>query len=307
MVEAGQSPFDPAMMLKIITYGYCTGCFSSRRLEAKLHEDPAFIYLAGGNRPDHRAKAAFRQRYRQRIHDLFVRVLQMIAQKAGLVRLGHVALDGTKIKAHASRHKAMSYGRMKKVLPELEREVAELLRQAEETDAREEAEAPKKATTLLEELARREQRLARIRAAMAALEARAREEQEQESLAERPKAKKKKRDRSGPPPQDPPAPQDKAQYNFTDPESRIMLDNSTKAYVQAYNVQLAVDGKSQLIVGGLVSNQAADGPHLPELVAKIKENLGRFPREVESQTASVASQSYQTQRSSAARPRSIRT
>ncbi len=227
----GGPPYHPAMMVKILLYAYCTGVYSSRRIARRLHEDVAFRVLAAGNAPDFRTISDFRQRHLEALSKLFEQVLKL-AQAAGLVKLGHVALDGTKIRANASKHKAMSYGRMQKEETRLAAEVAAILRRAEEVDAAEDARYGPDASgdDVPEELRRREDRLRKIREAKAALEAeaRARAEVEREQQRAHPP-------RRGPRPKPPrETPQDRDQYNFTDPESRIMKA-SDGAFIQAYN------------------------------------------------------------------------
>src|SRR6266852_3912442 len=234
--ERGQPPYHPAMMVKLLVYAYCTGKPSSRKIERATYEDVAYRVLAADQHPDHDSLAAFRQRHLQALGALFVQVLRL-CQEAGLVKLGHVALDGTKIKANASKHKAMSYGRMCAAERQLEQEVAALLAQAQQVDADEEAQygAGRRGDELPAELARRETRLARIRAAKAALEQQAKERAEKAADAARAKvAAREQRVGSAkggvPKVPDPEQaqPEPTAQLNFTDPESRIMVDGATK-------------------------------------------------------------------------------
>ena len=204
----GGPPYHPGMMVKVLLYGYCTGVASSRRIARRLHEDIAFRVLAANNTPDFRTVSDFRKDHLAALSDLFLQVLELCRQ-AGLVKLGHVALDGTKVRANASRHRAMSYGRMKEKEAQLEAEVAELLRRAEETDEEEDRRygRDQRGDELPEELAFRESRLRRIKEAKAALVAKARAEAEQAEAEGR---------------KHPGVPDDKAQRNFTDPDSRIM-------------------------------------------------------------------------------------
>ena len=206
--ERGGPPYNPRMMVKALLYGYCTGVSSSRRIATRLHEDIAFRVLAANNTPDFRTVSDLRKDHLAALGNLFVQVLAL-CQRAGLVKLGHVALDGTKVKANASKHKAMSYRRMKEREAQLESEVAELLRRAQEVDDEEDRRygRDKRGDELPEELAFREGRLGKIREAKAALEAEAREAAEQ--------AQSEGRDHPG-------VPDGKAQRNFTDAESRIM-------------------------------------------------------------------------------------
>lgn len=278
-LEGGHPAYHPAMMLKLIFYGYCVGIRSSRRIEQKTYEDVAFRVLSCDTHPDHSRIADFRKRHLPEISRLFVQVLE-ICKESGLVKLGHVALDGTKIKAKASKHKAMSYGRMKKREPELAVEVDRLLAEAAALDDQEDKKygKGKRGDELPKELRFKQARLAKIRQAKQALEEQARQQAIEAG----------KLDRDGNPPPDgeagskPPAgvPQDKAQLNFTDPESRIMLDGATKAFVQGYNGQAAVDCESQVIVAADVTQQANDKQQLVPLVEQIEDNLGEIPDRV---------------------------
>src|ERR1022692_2921425 len=233
----GLAAYDPRMMVRVLIYGYCRGVASSRRIERATYEDVAFRYLAADQHPDHDTIAAFRQEQLTSLAQLFVQVLQL-CQRAGLVKLGHVALDGTKIKANASKHKAMSYERMEKAEKELAAEVQALLAEAARVDAEEDGKygKGKRGDELPKELARRESRLEKIREAKAALEQEAKEAAAQ--LQEREKQERERgRKFGGRPPQAPypeeAKPEAKAQRNFTDPESRIMKDGATKEFVQA--------------------------------------------------------------------------
>ncbi len=284
--ERGYPPYHPRMMAKVLFYAQCVGVRSSRKIARRIEEDVAFRVLAANNFPKFRAICEFRSRHLKALAALFAQVVRMY-DEAGLVSLKHVALDGTKIKANASKHKAMSYGRMKEAEVRLEREIEQYLRENEKIDEREDRNygVDRRGNELPPELADREKRLAKIREAKAALEAAAKQEaQEQESdqdspgdddLAAKPPGRKRrtKGKRSGD------GPKDRAQYNFTDPESRIMV-NSDKAFIQGYNAQAAVDSKSQVIVAAELTNQAGDCPHLPELVKATETNFRRKPKSV---------------------------
>jgi transposase len=285
----GQPPYHPVMMVTLLLYAYCTGKPSSRRIERATHEEVTYRVVAGDQHPDHDSIAAFRQRHLQAVARLFVQVLQL-CEAAGLVKLGHVALDGTKIKANASKHKAMSYERMGAQEQGLEEEVARLLEQAQQVDAAEDAEYGKgrRGDELPAELARREGRLRKIREAKAALEAAARVQAEQaaeqarEKLAERARREAetgKKMGGQAPQVPDPeqaqPAPT--AQHNFTDPESRIMKDGATKGFEQAYNAQAAVDSTAQIIVAAAVTQEANDKQQLVPVLEQVQQNCGRLP------------------------------
>lgn len=270
--ERGYPPYHPAMMLKILVYAYSSGVYSSRKIERRIQEDIAFRYLTAGNMQDFRTINSFRKRHLKAFENLFVQVLQL-CQKAGLVKLGTIAIDGTKVQANASKHKAMSYERMVKEEARLQKEVIELLRKAEATDAEEDRRfGSRQGDELPEELAIREKRLAKIREAKQALEA--------EALA---KAESKKTDDDDDPssgdtgfPGDPPSvPVDgKAQRNFTDPDSRIMR-TSAKTFVQGYNAQVAVDAESQVIVGRKIITTSPDVGAFADVLDDVEQNVGR--------------------------------
>ena len=256
----GQPPYEPAMMVSLLLYAYCIGKPSSRRIERATYEEVSFRVLAANQHPDHATIAEFRRRHLKALAGLFLQVLAL-CRAAGLVKLGHVALDGTKIKANASKHKAMSYGRMLERETQLTREIEALLREAEETDRREDRVYGKevRGDELPAELARRESRLKKIQEAKAALEQQARERAAAEAevtrqklaarAAEEARTGRKKRGRR-PTVTDPDEarPDAKAQRNFTDPDSRIMRDGATKSFEQAYNAQVVVDDTAQIIV-----------------------------------------------------------
>ena len=267
--ERGQPPFDPAMMTALLLYGYCNGVYSSRRIAKAARERVDFLSIVGLDPPDFRTVSDFRKRHLKALAGLFGQVLKLCEQ-AGLVKLGHIAIDGTKIKANASKHKAMSYERMGPTEQRLEQEIRELLKKAEQADDEEDAEygKGKKGDELPDELLRREGRLQKIREAKAALEKEAKEKAE--AMAADALAKRAERERAaaeqgkkvtGPKPEpcDPEQvkPDPKAQRNFTDPESRIMPDGANKgAFVQGYNVEMAVDAQAQVIVAhGLDAKQ----------------------------------------------------
>jgi transposase len=260
--ERGQPPYHPRMMTKILLYGYCVGVFSSRRMEKRLREDVGFRMLAAGNEPGFRTISDFRKLHLAALQALFDQLLQ-IALQAGTMKLGRVVLDGSKVQANASKHKAMSYGRMEQDQKRLKEEVKRLLAQAEATDAEEDAQygADRRGDELPAELARRETRLERIREAKRALEERAREQAKSKGKAE---AEAK--------------PEAKMQYNFTDPESRIM--KGADGFVQAYNVQLAVEPDFQLIVGQQVTQEVNDKQQMKPMVKVIEEQSGQKPGEV---------------------------
>lgn len=270
----GGPPYHPGMMVKVLLYAYCTGVYSSRRIARRLHEDIAFRVLAAGNTPDFRTISDFRKQHLAALGGLFGQVL---AQQAGLVKLGHVALDGTKLRANASKHKAMSYGRMQTEEARLAAEVAALLQRAEATDAAEDAHfgPDVMGDEVPEELRRRADRLRKIREAKAALEARAKERAATEQAGRA--AQAPPGSRSGRPPAPPrETPPDRAQYNFNDPQARIMKE-ADGAFIQVYNAQVAVDAHRQIIVAADVTNQAADAPHLAPMINALEQNTGSRP------------------------------
>jgi transposase len=286
----GRAGYHPAMMVALLLYAYCVGKPSSRRIERATHQDVAFRVLAGNRHPDHDSIADFRKRHLKALSGLFMQVLQL-CQKAGLVKLGHIAIDGTKVKANASKHKAMSYERMSETEKRLEEEVARLLAEAERVDAEEDAQhgKGKRGDELPNELKRREDRLVKIREAKAALEREAKEKAEAkaaevaEKLAERAREQDAETGNQsrGPEPKAPDpeqaVPEPKAQRNFTDPESRIMPDGANKgAFIQGYNAQIAVDGEAQIIVAALVTQTANDVQQLVPMAAAIVANVGQL-------------------------------
>lgn len=290
--ERGAPPYHPAMMLKLLVYGYCTGKPSSRKIEKATWEEVSYRVLSADQHPDHDSIAEYRRRHLLVLAGLFLQVLKL-CQAAGLVKLGHVALDGTKVKANASKHKAMSYDRMGKAEAQLEKEIAVLLTEAENVDDDEDAKygKGKRGDELPDELKRRESRLAKIRAAKAALEAEAKAtasaqaKEVLEKLAKRAKEEARTgKKASGTPPVVPnpemTIPEAKAQKNFTDPESRIMKDGASKGFEQAYNAQIVVDSKAQIIVAADITQESNDKKQLVPMVVKVKENLGSSPDNV---------------------------
>lgn len=274
----GKQAFDPRMMLKVLVYAYATGTFSSRKIAAKLHEDVAYRLLGAENFPAHRTISDFRQRHLPEFRDLFVQVVQ-IAQEVGLVKLGTVAVDGSKVKANASKHKAMSYQRMKEEEVRLRKEIRELMAQAKQADDAEDKRygQDRRGDELPAELTRREDRLRSIRAARQRLEARQR-------ASDREKGRESgDQDRTGKPGK--PfkrafgEPEAKAQENFTDPDSRIMKRGS-KGYEQCYNVQTAVDEAEQIIVATALTQSASDVHQLEPLMEAIQEATGQHPEKV---------------------------
>ena len=260
--KRGQPPYDPLMMTKVLVYGYCVGVFSSRRIERRLEEDVAFRVLAAGNHPNFRTISDFRKIHLKTLEGLFEQVLQ-IALEAGALKIGRVALDGTKLKANASKHKAMSYDRTREKEKALRAEVKQLLARAEAADAEEDAHYGKnrKGDELPAELERRQTRIQKIREAKKALEQRARAKAEAEGSD--PKQAQ---------------PKDKDQYNFTDPESRIM--KGADGFVQAYNAQAAVEADLQLIVGCAITAATNDKEQLLPMITVIEQQSGQRPQQI---------------------------
>ena len=265
--QGGQPPFHPRMMLVLLLYSYCVGVFSSRRIAERCQTDVAFRVIVGEDIPDFRTICGFRHRHLESVQHLFVEVLRL-CREAGLLKVGRLALDGTKVKANASRHKAMSYDRMTSEEQRLEGEIKALLEQAKSTDEAEDAEygSQQRGDELPEELARRERRLEKIRKAKAALEERARtraaEDAEARAAEGRPAPKLDPADA---------VPDPKDQYNFTDPESRIMK-SSNKGWDQCGNAQ-AVANEAQIIVAADVTDQANDSRQVQPMVEQTIENL----------------------------------
>jgi len=294
--ERGYPPYDPRLMVKLLVYGYANGVVSSRKLERATYRDVAVRMLCADQHPDYRSIARFRARHLEALGELFVQALRL-CRRAELVGLGTLALDGTKLRANASRHKAMSYERMGKAAAQLEAEiaalranVAALLAEAEAVDAEEDERygPDRRGDELPEELQRREQRLARIREAKQALEAEAaeREAARRAELEARGKAPRAPRDGH-----DPYAPKPSAQRNFTDPESKIMK-TSDGAYHQCYNGQAIVDSQAQVIVAAELSDQAPDARQLEPALDQLAENLEAIEAELPEDAALTADAGY---------------
>jgi transposase len=293
----GQAAYAPEMMVRLLLYGYARGVYSSRKIETRTFEDVAFRYLSGDQHPDHATIAEFRKRHLEALSGLFTQAL-LLCSEAGLVKLGHVSIDGTKIKANASKHKAMSYKHMNETEARLKQEIDALLAAAEKTDAEEDAQYGKDrhGDELPAELQRRESRLRKIGAAKAVLEQEAKEKASQQraeaeqKLAEREEQErrtgKKKRGRKPELPDPEQAkPDDTAQRNFTDAESRIMPDGANKgSFVQGYNAQIAVDSASQVIVAAEVTQETNDKKQLLPMIALIAANLEQKPEKVSADT-----------------------
>ncbi len=288
----GQPPYHPQMMVKLLLYGYCVGKMSSRKLEQACYDDVGFRVLSGNQQPDHASIAEFRKRHLPALARLFVQVLQL-CERAGLVKLGHVAIDGTKIKANASKYQTMTYAGLTEAEQKLAATVARLLAEAERVDeAEDQLYGPdKRGDELPEELRDRQSRLARIRELKADLEREAREAAAKEAAAAKQKneARLRQAKESGKkvprrlahvvdPAQATPAP--KARRNFTDIESRMMKDHASNTFVQGYNAQLGVDGQAQIIVAATVVQAGNDQEQLVPVLLTVKQNLGRLPASV---------------------------
>jgi len=267
----GKQPYHPAVLLALLCYGYATGVFSSRKLEQATHDSVALRFITGDAHPDHDTMATFRQRFLPELEGLFVQIL-VVAKAMGVFKLGKVSLDGTRIKANASKHKAMSWGYANKLEEQLRREVQELLRRAEQADAEEEPEID-----IPDELVRREDRRAAIKKAKEEIERRAQErfdaeQAEHEAKLKRRKDKeaetgKKARGREPKPPEA--GPREKDPVNFTDEESRIMP--SSEGFVQAYKAQAAVDIESHLIVENHLTQPSNDKQEVEPTLKGLKD------------------------------------
>jgi len=288
----GQPPYHPQMMVKLLLYGYCVGKMSARKLEQACYDDVGFRVLSGNQQPDHASLAEFRRRHLPELARLFVQVLQL-CERAGLVKLGHVAIDGTKIKANASKYQTMTYAGLTEAEQKLAATVARLLAEAERVDeAEDQLYGPdKRGDELPEELRDRQRRLARIRELKADLEREAREAAEKQAAAAKQKneARLRQAKENGKkvprqlaqvvdPEQATPAP--KARRNFTDLESRMMKDHASNTFVQGYNAQLGVDGQSQIIVAATVVQAGNDQEQLVPVLLAVKQNLGQLPASV---------------------------
>jgi transposase len=279
--EKGQPPYHPAMMVSLLLYAYAVGVYSSRKIAKACMERVDFMAIVALQAPDFRTVSEFRRRHLAALSALFVQVLKLCAA-AGLVQLGHVALDGTKIKANASKHKAMSYAYMKEREAELQAEVDSWLKAAEAADAAEDKAygVDRRGDEMPEWVANKEARLAKLRQAKAELEAEAKAKAAAEKAARERAAGNDDGDKpqgGGKPASPPGTPDPKAQRNFTDPESRIL--KTKDGYIQGYNAQAAVDAKAQIIVAHTLTNSGSDQGQLAPLLDGIRANLGRNPDE----------------------------
>ncbi len=287
----GSQPYSPAMLVALLFYGYATGVFSSRKLERCTYDSVAFRYIAVNTHPDHDTIANFRKRFSKELSSLFVQILLM-ARQMKVLKLGTVSLDGSKVKANASKHKALSYGHACKLEKQLQAEVDQLLKRAESTDRK---DIPDE-MSIPEELEHREKRLAAIRNAKAEIEQRAAERQAREQaeykqkMADRAKKEEQSGKKSGGKPPAPPrasGPSETDQVNLTDKESRIM-PVSKRSFVQAYNVQAGVDTATKLIVCADVTQQPTDRQQLEPAL----EKLGALPKKLGRITELIADSGY---------------
>jgi transposase len=273
----GGEPYAPEVLLGLLFYGYATGVFSSRKIERATYEAVPFRFIAGNLHPDHDTIATFRRTFLAALKGLFVQIL-LLAQEAGVLTLGTISLDGTKLHADASKSKAISYKRLLEIEAHLRAEVDELFALAEQMDERERPDG----LVVRDEIARREDRLAQLAVAKAVLEARAQERlaAEQAAYAEAVRVREERarttgrRPRGRPPAPPTPGPRDRDQYNFTDPDSRIMKNPTDAGYDQDYNVQIAVDQASLLIVGHALSNHPNDTQEAEPTLAAIPAPVG---------------------------------
>ncbi len=277
--ERGYPPFHPGMMTALLLYAYTQGVFSSRKIAKACQERVDFMAVTGMNKPDFRTINKFRKRHLEALSGLFVQILGL-CREAGLVTLGHVALDGTKVKGNASKHKAMSYKRMKEAEPRLAAQVEQWMQNADREDAEDDGEhgADARGDELPSWVANKAKRLEKIRAAKQALEAEAKQEakRRRQDKAKGIKQTKKPRHKANG------TPKDKAQRNFTDPDSRIL--KASGQYIQGYNAQAAVDSVAQVIVGHTVTNEQNDAPLLVPMLDIIEDNAGERPDELSADT-----------------------
>lgn len=293
--QRGLSAYHPLLLTRLLLYGYATGVTSSRRIERATHDDIAFRYLAADQHPDHDTIAAFRSQHLQTLAGLFVQALRL-CQKAGLVKLGNVAIDGTRMMANASRYRSVSHEKLSEREQRWKEAVERLLATAEQTDREEDAQWGKgqPADALPAELADAKSRLDRIRRAKAELEQEARQELEK-ALEDFPPHKRGPRPKQGEAVVSPEdalqqlrgksrrrrarknAEQPTRHYNFVDPDSRVMMDSSRNCYVQAYNAQVAADGYAQVIVAAELTQQVTDRQQMLPMLKALQEATGGRP------------------------------
>lgn len=283
--DKGYPPFHPTMMTALLLYAYAQGVYSSRRIAQACEQRVDFMAITGTQRPDFRTVNDFRRRHLEALRGLFVQVLRL-CKHAGLVKLGHVALDGTKMKANASKHSAMSYGRMKAQIPQFEAQIREWFQRAEAEDRSDDDKygGDKRGDELPDWVNNKQCRLEKMKEAKAALEAQQREEDGPEDDPNTPRRGRKHKRKHG-------VPDDKAQRNFTDPESRIM--KSGDGFVQGYNAQAAVDASSQIIVAHGLTTNGADNGQLVPMVDAIKTNLGRHAQEISADKGYLSEENLQ--------------
>ena len=272
--ERGFPPMHPRMMTALLLYSYCQGIYSSRRIARACRQRVDYMALTGMQKPDFRTVSLFRQRHLKALENLFKQVLRL-CEKAGLVKLGHVALDGTRIRANASKHKAMSYGGMKKKEAELAEEIQSWFDQAERVDQQEDElyGAERRGDEMPDWVANKEKRLEKIRQAKKELEEEARAQAEAPPEPHKTGHKKKPTGE----------PDEKTQRNFTDPESRMM--KSPDGFIQGYNAQAAVDADSQVIVAQVLTNSGGDTHQMEPLLNQIRQTLNRQAQEVSADSA----------------------
>ena len=292
----GLAAYHPLMMTRLLLYAYCLGQSSSRRIEKATHDDLGFRYLAADQHPDHDTIAAFRQRHLSALAELFVQALRL-CQRAGLVKLGNIAIDGTKLQANASTQRSVSYQRLSEEEAQLQATVQQLLEQAQRTDEEEDQRwgVGQKADPLPADLADVESRLEKLRAAKRTLEQEAQQRLEEAARAYQPEKRRPGRPRKGEEVADPvehqkqrrrwkrakqAALQPTRQYNFTDPDSRVMMDQGLKAFVQGYNAQVAADAEKQIIIAAEVTQQVTDREQLSPMAAQVRENVTAPPETI---------------------------
>ena len=274
---SGYAQYPPSMMLALLIYCYANGIFSSRRIERATYRDLGVRFLTGDTHPDHDTICSFRRQNQRLIAKLFVRVLEL-ARELKLLKVGTISVDGTRLKANASKHRGVSYARSGQLIKQLEGEVQELLRKAERADHQGEVDPAQ----LPQEIAKRQELQAKLQAARQQLEQRHRQDFEaQMAEYEKKKAAWEKNNRRGSPPQPPVSqgPDPQAQSNLSDPDSRIMRKSKNEAFAQAYNAQLAVDADgSQLILGAYLSQSSADNNQLQPMIELVSHSLGQKPQ-----------------------------
>jgi transposase len=296
--ECGQPPYHPVMMALLLMYAYARGITSSREIERRCETDIAFRYLTGGERPDHDTVCTFRVRHLEAFRALFVQTLRL-ARSAGLKKVGHLSVDGTKVKANASKHKAMSYGRMEEAMKKLDEQIDKLLEEAAALDAEEDSLYGKgqRGDELPEEWKDPKKRAERLREAARQIEAEKKLELAVEKEKRREKIKKAKEElekeakekakAKGEKPEEA-KPDEKAQRNFTDPDSRIMPRAGT--FQQSYNAQVAVDARTQLILAQQVGQSSSDARQLTPLVEQVEANTGLLPQQLSADSAYLCKQ-----------------